>query len=42
MDVVPEVVTMTGLGGEASEVPLPEVELPEGWVPPEGVTQVVY
>lgn len=40
--MVPEVVTVFGLGGEASEVSLPEVELPESWVPPEGVTQVCY
>lgn len=42
MGVVPEVITMTSLGGEASEVPLPEAELPKGWVPLEGVTQVCY
>lgn len=43
MGMVPlhEVVTLTGVGGDVSEVPLPEVELPEGWVPPEGVTHVV-
>lgn len=33
---------MTSLGGEASEVLLPEVELPKGWVLPDGVTHVCY
>lgn len=33
--------TLTSVGAEVSEVPLPEAELLEGWVPPEGVTQVI-
>ena len=42
MGPMPEVVTLPGVGGQISEVPLPEVELLKGWVPPEGVTQVYY
>lgn len=41
MGMVLEVVIVTSLGGEVHEVPLPEVELLEGWVPLEGVAQVV-
>lgn len=42
MGMVPEAMTVTSLGGEASEMPLPEAELLEGWLPPDGVTQVCY
>lgn len=31
---------MTDLDGGASEEPLPDVELPVGWVPPKALTQV--
>lgn len=40
MGMVPEVVTMTGLGGKISKVLLPVAELLKGWVPLKGVTQV--
>lgn len=40
MGMVPEVVLVTDLKGGASEEPLLEAELLEGWVPPEGMTQV--
>ena len=40
MGLVPKVVTLPSAGGEAIEMSLPEVELPRGWMPPEGVTQV--
>lgn len=38
MGMVLKAMTVIGLGGEASEVPLPKAELPKGWVPPDGVT----
>lgn len=40
--LVPKVMTLSGVEGEVGEVPLPEVELLEDWVPPKGVTQVFY
>lgn len=36
--MVPEVVIVTNLEGGVNEEPLPNAELPEGWVPLEGVT----
>lgn len=40
--MVPEVVTLTNVGGGVSEEPLPKAELPEGWVPSEMVTHVWF
>lgn len=36
--VILKAVTVTDLEGRVSEEPLPDVELPEGWVPSEIVT----
>lgn len=40
--MVLEVVTMTILESGVSEEPLPEVELPKGWVPPKVMTHVWF
>lgn len=40
MGVIPKVVTVADLEGGATEERLLEAELPEGWVPPEAMTQV--
>lgn len=40
--MVLEAVIVIGLKDGASEVPLPEVEILEGWVPLEGMTQECF
>lgn len=38
MGMIPEVVPVTDLKGGVGEELLPGAELPEGWVPPKGMT----
>lgn len=42
MGMMLEMVVVTDPGGRANEELLPEVELPEDWVPPKKMTQVYF
>lgn len=42
MGLIPEVIPVTDLDGGVTEEPLPEAEIPKGWMLPEVMTQVWF